>query len=229
MFLPNNTIPRRGFLGKIAAGAAAAGLVTLASPLKAAAASIHEAPPSPDLAGFEGWLGRINGKHKQVFDSPAHRGGLPFAWTRVFLSTNNDLGTPDAELSAVLILRHDSIPMALEDRLWDKYKFGAEFKVTDGATKADALRNQWYNPKPGELPFPDMDIASLQKRGVLMGVCDMALTFYSMQFGKKMGMDAAEIKKDWVAGILPGIQLVPSGVLAVNRAQEHGCTYCFAG
>jgi len=44
-----------------------------------------------------------------------------------------------------------------------------------------------------------------------------------------MGMDPAEVKKDWVSGILPGIQVVPSGVLAVNRAQEQGCTYCYAG
>jgi len=29
--------------------------------------------------------------------------------------------------------------------------------------------------------------------------------------------------------LFPGIQVVPSGVMAVGRAQEHGCTYCFAG
>ncbi len=50
-----------------------------------------------------------------------------------------------------------------------------------------------------------------------------------MKVAKEMKMDAAEVKKEWIAGILPGIQLVPSGVLAVNRGQEHGCTYCFAG
>ena len=57
----------------------------------------------------------------------------------------------------------------------------------------------------------------------------MALTFYSKHVGEAMKMDAAEVKKDWVSGLLPGIQVVPSGVLAVNRAQEHGCTYCYAG
>jgi hypothetical protein len=35
--------------------------------------------------------------------------------------------------------------------------------------------------------------------------------------------------KEWEAGVVPGAMLVPSGVLAVGRAQEHGCTYCFAG
>jgi intracellular sulfur oxidation DsrE/DsrF family protein len=37
------------------------------------------------------------------------------------------------------------------------------------------------------------------------------------------------VKKDWVSGLMPGITVVPSGVLAINRAQELGCTYVFAG
>jgi intracellular sulfur oxidation DsrE/DsrF family protein len=45
----------------------------------------------------------------------------------------------------------------------------------------------------------------------------------------KMNLDAAEVRKEWMAGLLPGIQVVPSGVWAVGRAQEHGCAYCFAG
>jgi len=46
---------------------------------------------------------------------------------------------------------------------------------------------------------------------------------------QKMNMDAAAVKADWVAALMPGVQVVPSGVLAVSRAQEKGCVYCFAG
>ena len=67
------------------------------------------------------------------------------------------------------------------------------------------------------------------KDGTLFGICDMALTFYSGMVAKKMNLDAAEVKKEWVAGVMPGITIVPSGVLAINRAQERGCTYVFAG
>jgi hypothetical protein len=28
---------------------------------------------------------------------------------------------------------------------------------------------------------------------------------------------------------LPGIKIVPAGIWALNRAQEKGCSYCFAG
>jgi intracellular sulfur oxidation DsrE/DsrF family protein len=44
-----------------------------------------------------------------------------------------------------------------------------------------------------------------------------------------MNMQAEEVKKDWVSGLIPGFNIVPSGVWAVNRAQEHGCAYCFVG
>jgi hypothetical protein len=44
-----------------------------------------------------------------------------------------------------------------------------------------------------------------------------------------MKMDAAAVKQEWTNGVLPNIQVVPSGVWAIGRAQEHGCTYCFAG
>jgi intracellular sulfur oxidation DsrE/DsrF family protein len=42
-------------------------------------------------------------------------------------------------------------------------------------------------------------------------------------------LKADEVYKDFMGGILPGVQVVPSGVWAVGRAQEHGCAYCFAG
>jgi intracellular sulfur oxidation DsrE/DsrF family protein len=72
-------------------------------------------------------------------------------------------------------------------------------------------------------------INELQDEGVLFGACDVALTVYSAVAAMGLKQDPAEIKKEWTAGLLPGVQAMPSGVWAVGRAQEHGCTYCFAG
>ncbi len=220
---------RRGFLGTFATALAALGTGTLTARPRSMRSPSFESPMFEDTPGFDEWLGKIAGKHRQVFDAPAPNGGLPLAWARVFLSTNNDLGIQDSDLSAVVILRHSAIPLAMADVVWQKYKFGESFNITDEATKAPSVRNPYWNPKPGELPFPDMSLDQLQKRGVMFGVCNMAITFLSGMTAKKMNADAAMVKKDWIAALLPGIQLVPSGVLAVNRAQEHGCTYCFAG
>jgi len=43
------------------------------------------------------------------------------------------------------------------------------------------------------------------------------------------GLPAQDAKADWVANLIPGVVVVPAGVLAVNRAQENHCTYCYAG
>jgi intracellular sulfur oxidation DsrE/DsrF family protein len=55
------------------------------------------------------------------------------------------------------------------------------------------------------------------------------MTVYSSGAATKMGMDPAAVKKEWIAGLLPGVMLVPSGVMAVARAQELGGRYIFAG
>ena len=228
MFHRNDSSNRRSFLGTIAAGAATLGVSTLAKPFQLAA----EIPPaiSPaDAKSFEMWLSKIKGKHKQVFDCMMPDNGFALAWSRIFLMTNKAVGVPENDCAVVLVLRHDSIPFAMEDRLWAKYKFGELFKVNDGATNAPSARNMFWKPKPNELPIPGMGVNELLESGVLVGVCDMALTFYSKHVAQSMKIDADECKKDWVSGVFPGIEIVPSGVLAVNRAQEHGCTYCWAG
>lgn len=225
----NRTTARRKFLGTLAAGTAAtlglAGLTT-ATPPEALASTLYR--PGDDT-GFEAWLGKIKGSHKQVFDTPMPNGGMTFAWSRVFLMTNAQFGAAENDVTAVIVLRHDAIPYGMDHNLWTKYKLGENFHIEDAATKAPALRNPQYQPKPGEQPLPDMGIEHLTQSGVLIGICDIALSVYSAKLAKNFNMDAADIKKDWVAGLVPGVQIVPSGVLAVNRAQEKGCTYCFAG
>ncbi len=225
----NKATPRRTFLGAIGATAAAVGISGLTAASKLTAATRDYTPPSDD-AGFDSWLGKIKGKHKQVFDVPNPNGGMVFAWSRVFLMTNASTGTAEKDVSAVIILRHEAIPLGMKNQSWEKYKFGEVFKIDDGATKAPSVRNGFYMPKEGELPLPGMAIEDLQKSGVLIGICDMAMTFYSKKvFAAKMNMDADVIKKEWIDSLIPGIQIVPSGVLAINRTQEHGCSYCFAG
>ena len=162
-----------------------------------------------------------------MYDAPEVHEGMALVWARVFLMTNKQVGVPDDDVTAVIVLRHGAIPIAMNDELWAKYNFGKMFKVDDAKTKAPSTRNFFRVWE--DFMLPECGVEPLQKSGVLFGVCDMALTVFSSAAAKEMKMDPAECKKEWVAGLLPGIQIVPSGVLAVNRTQEHGCTYCFAG
>ena len=228
--LPQAT-DRRSFLGSIATGAAALGIATIASPFSASAAG---KPLVVNADGPDAWFDKIKGKHKIVFDATRPHEIMPFAWPRVFLLTNGATGTPEKDCSVVVILRHDAIPYAFEDKIWAKYKFGEVFKADDPATKAPSVRNPFWKPKAGEYKLPGfgaiaIGINELQDSGVMFCVCDAAMTVYSAALAQGMNADAGEVKKEWLAGLLPGIQVVPSGVWAVGRAQEHGCTYCFAG
>jgi len=228
--LTNDTTHRRGFLGRLAAGAAAFGLGGLAVPSAAVATPRSATSGAAGNPEFEAWLNKITGKHKMIYDVPEPNDGFAFWWARVFLNTTNETyGTTDADNTVVIVLRHSGIPFAMENTMWSKYRFGEAFKITDGATKGPAVRHPLLHLKPGEVPIPGIGADELLAKGVLIGVCNIALTFNSMRLAKDMGMQADAIKKEWVANLLPGVVVVPSGVIAVNRAQEKGCAYCFAG
>jgi intracellular sulfur oxidation DsrE/DsrF family protein len=79
------------------------------------------------------------------------------------------------------------------------------------------------------MPLPEAALDKLITRGVRVAACAMALHFQSMRVAQAAGLEHETVKKDWLAAVLPGIQVVPSGVLAVNGAQSKGCSYCFAG
>ena len=216
---------RRGFLGRLAA-TAAAGVAGL-TPLRLEAQPTSRQPITGAVdPSFETWLNRITGKHKMLFDAPEVNGGMPVIWPRVWLNGNNEnYGTKDADNSAVLVLRHSAIPIAMQDALWAKYKLGEVFGIKEG--EAPAVRNIFADVMP--LPLPGTGLKALLASGAQVGCCNVALTVYSAMVAQKMGMDAAAVKAEWVAGLFPGVQVVPSGVLAVARSQEKGCVYCFAG
>ncbi len=224
----NQPTRRRNFLGAMATGAAALGMASLPLKLKAGdfIANKEGSPEDPDA-----WFAKIKGKHRIVFDATHPKELLIFAWPRVFLLTNGATGSPESDCGVVVVLRHDAIPYAFEDKLWSKYKFGEMFKADDPATKAPAVRNPFWKPEKGAFKVPGfgevaIGINELQASGVMFCVCEAAITVYSAVAAEKAAMNAADIKKEWLQGLLPGIQPVPSGVWAVGRAQEHSCSYC---
>ena len=224
---------RRSFLGKLATGAAAIGLTAIAPSLQSFAGEKDFIPPvaSDDP---EAMFNKIGGKHRIVFDSPHPHEIYPFAWPRVFLMTNEATNSGGKDCSVVVVLRHSSIGYAMEDRLWEKYKFGEMFEANDPETKKPALHNPFWRPKAGAYKIPGVGeiligVNELQASGVMFCVCEAAITVFSAAVAQKMNLKPEDIKKDFMSGILPGIQPVPSGVWALGRAQDHGCGYIYAG
>ena len=156
--MPTKDLPqssgRRGFLGSLAAGAATIGLTTIAAPLSGVAGQNTGHLTGGVAADPDAWFNQLKGKHKIVYDATKPHGIFPFAWPRVFLLTNAATGTPEKDCGVVVVLRHDAIPYAFEDRLWTKYKLGEVFHAEDPATQKPSERNPFWKPAAGAFAVP---------------------------------------------------------------------------
>jgi hypothetical protein len=208
----SDVTPRRNFFGRVAA-MSAFGLFGLATATTRARADQSDGPD---------WPGTLKGRHRQVFDVYDINDGFPLGFTNNFL-------TPNASATAVLIFRHKGLPYAVGSAMWGKYRIGESFKILDPETKAPAVKNPWFEPKPGALRNPDMALDHLIARGTVMGACGVALRGQSRQLAANAGVTAEEALKEWTANLIPGVTVIPSGTWGVNRAQEAGCTYCAGG
>ena len=174
------------------------------------------------------WLDDIKGSHRILYDVTTGQDEFVVALPFNFMLTNNQTGTADDDLTVVVVLRHKAMALALNDKAWGKYKLGKFFKISDVGTAIPATKNPYWNPTADELP-QGMSFQALKQRGVIVCVCELALTKNSKMLSASMGMDHTEVRNDWMNSLLPGAHLVPSGVWAIERAQQKACAYCFVG
>lgn len=221
--------PRRGFVKGVAAGAAA----LLASRWSTAdAAPVPTVPPVqavPDAARHsdEAWVARIKGAHRQVIDAAEVNSGFAVIYALNFLESSKEAtGLGDDEHTAVVSFRHFATPLALTDEIWAKYRIGAlpMIGVTDPQTNAPAQRNIFHD---NIMLYPGLTYESIMaRRPVIMTACSLALTVLSGLAAANAGVSVEQAKADWFAGLIPGVIPVPSGVYALNRAQQAGCSFC---
>lgn len=216
---------RRKFMGAVMLGATASTLSAFANPAFAGMVDFTDS----EMNDAETWMKSIKGKHRIVYDGSYPHKGFPVIWNWAYYLSNNEMGAPDDEITAMTVFRHDAIAFALHSDLWKKYPLGEMFhiKKVDG-TPYD--RNPYYEPQEGDFPMPVIQgVKDLIGRGAMFCVCNLALNVYSGAVAQQMGKDPNEMYEEWKASVLPKIQIVPSGVWALGRAQEEGCGYIFAG
>lgn len=212
---------RRTFLSKLAASAG--GLALAGAGLGLPATLLGESPAlQPDGSK---WLVGLKAKHRQLVDGYAPNEGLPLAFAYTFMSVQ----APTDPGTSVIVLRHMAMPLALNHGVWAKYKIGEAIKVDDPTTKKPAVKNPFYHAAPGSLLVDDMGIDKLMAKGAIFGACNVALHILSGMFAPNAGVTKDVAAKEWLAGIIPGITVIPSGTWGVNHAQEAKCTYCSGG
>jgi len=210
---------RRTFLQRLAAASA---LLAGATPAVAAVASAQQ-PSDP-------WLAKVTAKHRQVFDATSPNSGFAPIFAANYIRTMTETyKLAPGGVHAIVVFRHFAMPLALKDEVWAKYNIGAMIGVTDPKTKAPSKRNIFWMPGEGDVFFPALSIEKVMQMPTTFVACAAALAVLSGMAAQGAGVDAETAKREWEAGLIPGIPTVPSGVLAVARAQEQGCSYCYAG
>ncbi|MDA0993691.1 MAG: hypothetical protein O3A13_08665 [Proteobacteria bacterium] len=224
-----NITARRKFLGKML-GAATAATLPLARLSTASAA---------ETSGHDKWLDSMTGNHKCLFDFPQHGRGAGLVHIYNYIATYQAAyGADVSDISTVGTLysvgANSSIPMAFTDEMWGKYKFGEYMSLDDPQTGKPAVRNLFYKtmdgdelPRVGTIgPFPDASVSALQANmGTIFLLCNNAAIALGMDLSRLGFGAAADITAELKSNLMPGIQVVPAMVIAIEKAQAAGISY----
>lgn len=170
------------------------------------------------------WLDTLTGKHKQVFD--VEKLEIPLIVVANYLRGFREvmhLEHPDVNTVVGLA---GGYPLNASDRIWDQYRLGEKWKITDPGTGTWAVRNVFArrDPMPKEIS-PEHTVQGLQQRGTVFWQCNNAVNAIAGQFAAELKRPAAEIRADLIEGMLPGVKLVPAHTMLIGLTQERGCTY----
>ena len=226
MPVTTSTARRDALVALLVASAAAAGLAVAAGSVYAKSAS-RPATTVSSIEPSNAWLGKLRGKHRQFFDNPSVGGGIALVHVMNYYDTyNKAFGVKDADIKAVLTFYGATTFYALNDAMWSKYKLGEFLDATDPTTGKPATANPWRSaPVILGLTLPAASIESLSKRGATLILCNNALGIFAGLLAQKRGLETKAVYEDLKSNILPGIDLIPGMVVAVEQAQRAGLTY----
>jgi intracellular sulfur oxidation DsrE/DsrF family protein len=211
--------PRRNFIGRLFAGAASLAAAGSSPRLLAAAT-----PANPG----DDWMKALTAPHRTVFDVSAHKNGKPLGHAKNFLDGWRDaFKTPERDVNLVMGIHGEAAPFLFNDALWERFKIGQQYEVTDGETKSPALRNVFTSAHAAAaaLVTPVQTIEALQQRGARFIICMNTIDNTSRKLAAAGLGSYDEIHAAILAGLLPGVITVPAITVALTQLQEHGVKY----
>jgi intracellular sulfur oxidation DsrE/DsrF family protein len=210
--------PRRSFLTRFGVAAAAFGLGNA----HAIAAQDSTARWQPAREARDDWFDQVPGKHRIFFDVLTVQGtsdAQGFAGN-YFDASKSGYGLEATEVAVVICLRHMSTPLAFGDAFWTKY----------GAVLGEAIKlNDPKTAQPSIVNTHRAALETLARRGVHFAVCDMASHRFAGMVARRTDGDADAVYKEMTASVTGNSHFVPAGIVAVNRAQEHGYSIAYVG
>jgi hypothetical protein len=227
-----NRSSRREFVTNAGRLASAISLTTLITPAAAFASPASVEPESTTAGEWDlTWLARIaTATDRAVFDwpslgDPADPIVLEIA-ARYLDNCETAYTSRKYEARAVLNIRTQAVPAALNDATWDRYALGTEYKVNDPVTRAVAVQNPFWHRAPDPVPGISLPtLADLVGRGAIILVCDFALGNLAKRVADKTGRQPADVHQELRNGFVPGAFAVPSGIFGLAKAQNAGCAF----
>jgi len=227
MSTDNNT-GRRDALKHLAGGAialASLGAAACAAPAQAISTAPTPIPPVSGRGNWDmSWLQKINKRRRMVFDTSDVSDGMGIGFVAAYLQGAADAyGDPDA--STVLVHRHASVSIVLNDDMWKRIGLGETHKMKDSKTGEFVQKNPFLSKNQSNPEFSEGALDKLMEKGTIIVACNRALTARAYTLASKEKISRDEARKQLFAAIIPGVYVVPNGVFGVCAAQEAGCGY----
>jgi len=232
-----NPVGRRAFVAGFGVGAAAlgAGLASGAKAKETPKPATGTAPArwQPAFDAKDAWMD-VPSRHRMAFDAVSDQGAASsIGFADTFIETNKSgYGIDPSELGVIIILRHYATPYAYTDPIWAKYGrvFARVDKLKDPkAKKAPAMRNVLEAADVKTMFNDGVTFSALAKKNVRYAVCGEATKKIAEMIAKTMKSDAKAVEAELAAHLIPSAHLMASGILALNRVQEHGYAFAYVG
>jgi hypothetical protein len=177
---------------------------------------------SPSQAWDLAWVDRLSAAHMQVFDVTSVQAD-PLSTVVNYLNGFEDaLGRRSPDVLAIVGIT-GALPMIATDDVWARYALGEKMRINDPVTRAPSTRNIYRESEVGGARAATVE--ALQARGVIFWQCNNALNFVASTLTAPTGKPFATVRQELIAGLLPGIRLVPAHTMLLNLVQKRGCSY----
>lgn len=211
-------LARRSFLSRLGVAVPAIG-ATLGAAREAGAQTAPAAGArwQPARHELDDWFDKLPGKHRCFWDTTtAEELGRAILFCNNYLEASKDgYGLEPGDLALIIGVRYQSAAFGFTDAMWAKYTG----PLTNWAWRGDAKPSQPATKNARMAPLND-----LAKRGVHISICDMASHNISRSIARSVDGKAATIYAELIANRVDNPHQVPAGIVALNRAQEHGYT-----
>ena len=180
------------------------------------------------------WFDQLPGVHRFFIDSVSADGfgeALLFA-NNYFSANKNSYGLEERSLAVIVCARHQSTAFAFTDAMWAKYGAGLaeRARFTDPQTGKPPIVNVYQATGYGTaIRGNGVTLTSVLGRGMHLAVCQLATRAAAATIARQTGAKPDDVYQELASNLVPNAHIVPAGIIAVNRAQERGYSFAYAG